>query len=146
MYVHFEQRVGEDVSKATRVKAAVRFPVVLEVIDLRELKASVLQQLITVELLVGHVNLLGRDLKQSGEVSVTFLMLVKRLLCSLSLLKANAYLQKAQTFSNKPECTSNFNSNPFQFHNLPHFSPDVCGGSVAAVTSASFTAVHNMSK
>lgn len=87
--VHFEKRVGEDVSKATRVKVAVRFPVVLEVIDLRELKASVLQQFITVELLMGHVNLLGWDLKQRSEFSLTFLTLVKRLLCSLSRLKMN---------------------------------------------------------
>lgn len=70
-----------------------------EVIDLRELEASVLQQLITVELFVGHVNLLGQNLMQSSELSFFLLkknmMHIKKLHVSLSL---NKYLQKSQTF------------------------------------------------
>lgn len=57
--IHLEQGVTEDVSKATGVEIAVRSTIVLVVVDLRELKATVLQQLIIIELLMGHVNLKG---------------------------------------------------------------------------------------
>lgn len=51
--IHLEQRVTEDVSKATAVEVAVGPGVVLSIVDLRELKATVLQQLIIIQLLVG---------------------------------------------------------------------------------------------
>lgn len=61
--VHLEQGVTEDVSKAAGVEVLVRPAVALVIVDLRELKATVLQQLVIVELLVGHVNLQGVRIK-----------------------------------------------------------------------------------
>ncbi len=61
--IHLEQGVAEDVSKATSVEVAVRSAVVLVIVDVRELKAAVLQQLVVVKFLVGHVNLQGHRRK-----------------------------------------------------------------------------------
>lgn len=58
--IHLEQGVTEDVSKAAGVEVAVRSAIVLVVVDLWELKATVLQQLVVVEFLVGHVDLEAR--------------------------------------------------------------------------------------
>lgn len=55
--IHLEQGVAEDVSKAAGVEVAVRSAIVLLIVDLRELEAAVLQQLVVMKLLVGHVNL-----------------------------------------------------------------------------------------
>lgn len=55
--IHLEQGVSEHMSKATGVEVAVRSAIVLVIVDLRELKAAILQQLIVVKFLVGHVNL-----------------------------------------------------------------------------------------
>lgn len=55
--IHLEQGVAKNVSKATGVEVAVRSAIVLLVIDLRKLKATILQQLIVIKLLVGQVNL-----------------------------------------------------------------------------------------
>lgn len=56
--VHLEQGVSKGVSKAAGVEVAVRSAIALLVVDLRELQAAILQQLIVVELLVRQVNLL----------------------------------------------------------------------------------------
>jgi len=55
--IHFEQGVTEDMCEATGVEVAVGSAVVLLVVDLRELEAAVLQQLVIVKFLVSHVNL-----------------------------------------------------------------------------------------
>lgn len=71
--VHFEQGVTEDMSKAAGVEVAVGSAVVLVVVDLRELKAAVLQQLIVVELLVGHVNLVGHRQSEDSALIETYI-------------------------------------------------------------------------
>ena len=64
--VQLEQRVAEDVAEAAGEEVAVRPPVVLGIMDLRELQAPVPQQLLAKELLVGQVNLeQGRGTKGS---------------------------------------------------------------------------------
>lgn len=65
--IHLEQGVTENVSKATGVEVAVRPAIELVIIDLRELKATELQQLIIVKLLVGHVNLQDEGFAQISE-------------------------------------------------------------------------------
>lgn len=57
-HVHLEQRVGEHVAEAAGVEVAVGSPVVIVVVDVGELQAAVLQQLVVVKLLVAHVDLL----------------------------------------------------------------------------------------
>lgn len=57
-HVHLEQRVGEHVAEAARVEVAVGSAVVIVVVDVGELQAAVLQQLVVVEFLVAHVDLL----------------------------------------------------------------------------------------
>lgn len=57
MDIHLEQGIGKSVSKAAGVEVAVGSAVVLVIVDLRELKAAVLQQLIVMKLLMGQVNL-----------------------------------------------------------------------------------------
>ena len=59
MDVHLEQGVAEDVPEAAGVEVAVGSAVVAVVVDLRELQAAVLQQLVIVKLLVGHEDLEG---------------------------------------------------------------------------------------
>ncbi|TNN42228.1 hypothetical protein EYF80_047603 [Liparis tanakae] len=53
--VHLEQGVTEDVSEAAAVEVAVGPSVVLLVVDLRELQAAVLQQLVVVQLLLSSL-------------------------------------------------------------------------------------------
>lgn len=55
--IHLEQGVGEHMSEATGVEVAVRSAIVLVIVDLRELKAAVLEQLIVIKFLMGHVDL-----------------------------------------------------------------------------------------
>lgn len=57
--IHLEQGVTEDMSKAAGVEITVRPAIVLVVVDLRKLEATILQKLIIMEFLVGHVNLEG---------------------------------------------------------------------------------------
>lgn len=64
VYIHLEQGVAKDVSKATGVEVAVRSAIVLLIVDLRELKSTVLQQLVIVKLLMGQ-----EDLKDSTKKS-----------------------------------------------------------------------------
>lgn len=65
--IHLEQGVGKDVSKATSIEETVRLAIVLVIIDLRELKAAILQELITVELFMGEINLSDHDWTQNSE-------------------------------------------------------------------------------
>lgn len=67
MDIHLEQGVTKNVSKATGVEVAVRPAIELVIIDLWELKATELQQLIIVKLLVGHVNLQDEGFAQISE-------------------------------------------------------------------------------
>lgn len=55
--IHLEQGVSKHMSEATGVEVAVRSAIVLVIVDLRELKAAVLEQLIVVKFLMGHVDL-----------------------------------------------------------------------------------------
>lgn len=57
VHIHLEERVAEEVSEAAGVEEAVRPSIAPLVIDLRELEAAVLQQLVVVKFLVGQVNL-----------------------------------------------------------------------------------------
>lgn len=58
-HIHLKQGVGEHGAEAAGVEVAVGPAVVVVVVDVGELQAAVLQQLVVVKLLVAHVNLLG---------------------------------------------------------------------------------------
>ena len=62
--VHLQQRVAHQVSEATAIEEAVWPCVVPAVVDLRELQASVVNEIVTVEILVVAQHLLTeRDVK-----------------------------------------------------------------------------------
>lgn len=58
-HIHLEQGVGEHGAEAAGVEVAIGPAVVVVVVDVGELQATVLQQLVVVKFLVAHVNLLG---------------------------------------------------------------------------------------